>query len=171
MRFLALIGALAIIAAIAAGGYFFLGYYNVAATIEDPGFVNSALTRVRNASIARFADGQPPFRADDPAAITLGARRYAEAGCVNCHGAPGAQWAKFSEGLRPDPPDLKETAAARPIAEVFWIMKNGIRMTGMPSFSKAGLSDEQIWQIAAFVKKLPTVSEADYKTWSEAAPQ
>jgi mono/diheme cytochrome c family protein len=169
MRFLAVIGLLALIIAVAAASYFFLGFYNVAASGDDPDIVKSALIRVRNASIAKKAGGQPPFREDDAAAVSQGARRFAEAGCVSCHGAPGAQWAKFSEGLNPDPPDLTKTAAARPIAEVFWIVKNGIRMTGMPSFSKAGLPDDQIWQIAAFVKKLPTVSEADYKNWTTAA--
>ena len=107
MRFLALVGLLAILAAIAAGGYFLLGYYSVAATRDDPAFVDSTIARVRNASIARFAEGQPPFRVDDPAAVSLGARRYAEAGCINCHGAPGAPWAKFSEGPKPDPPEKR----------------------------------------------------------------
>jgi hypothetical protein len=39
-------------------------------------------------------------------------------------------------------------------------------MTGMPSFQLAGAKDEDIWSIAAFLKKLPTVSEADYKAWT-----
>jgi hypothetical protein len=38
-------------------------------------------------------------------------------------------------------------------------------MTGMPSFGKAGAREDELWQLAAFVKKLPVVSEADYKNW------
>jgi len=55
---------------------------------------------------------------------------------------------------------------------LFWVVKNGINMTGMPSFALAGAKDEDIWAIAAFLKKLPTVSEADYKAWTSppAAP-
>jgi hypothetical protein len=55
---------------------------------------------------------------------------------------------------------------------LFWVVKNGINMTGMPSFQLAGAKDEEIWAIAAFLKKLPTVSEADYKAWTSppAAP-
>jgi mono/diheme cytochrome c family protein len=49
-------------------------------------------------------------------------------------------------------------------------VKNGIKMTGMPSFGATGVSDKEIWSIAAFVKKLPTVSDADYKAWSTATP-
>ena len=39
-------------------------------------------------------------------------------------------------------------------------------MTGMPSFGKAGVADNEIWQIVSFVKALPKVSEADYKSWT-----
>ena len=42
-------------------------------------------------------------------------------------------------------------------------------MTGMPSFELAGVKDDEIWSIAAFVKKLPTVSDADYKSWTASA--
>jgi mono/diheme cytochrome c family protein len=49
------------------------------------------------------------------------------------------------------------------------VIKNGINMTGMPSFAQAGASDDDIWAIAAFVKKLPNVSDADYKTWTASA--
>jgi mono/diheme cytochrome c family protein len=170
MRILAVIGALAIILAVAAGVYFFGGFYNVAAAVDDPSIVKSALIQTRTASIARHENGddKPPFALDDQTVIQQGARDFANAGCVNCHGAPGAKWAKFSEGLNPDPPDLKDVAGERSAAGIFWVVKNGIRMTGMPSFGKAGLSDEQVWHIAAFVKAIPKVSDADYKAWTSA---
>jgi len=54
--------------------------------------------------------------------------------------------------------------------ELFWVVKNGIKMTGMPSFGSIGVPDAEIWSIVAFLKKLPTVSEADFKTWSTTTP-
>lgn len=165
MRLLALIGALAIIVVIAAGVFFLGGFFNVAATFEDPGVVNWALIQTRAASIQRHASGTPPVNLDDPQVIQAGARAFAQHGCVNCHGGPGVNWAKFSEGLNPDPPDLKDVAGLEP-AQLYWVIKNGIRMTGMPSFEKAGVSDQDIWQIVAFVKKLPNVPGADYKAWT-----
>lgn len=45
------------------------------------------------------------------------------------------------------------------------MIKNGINMTGMPSFGRVGADDKELWSIAAFVKKLPTVSDSDYKSW------
>lgn len=169
MRLLAFIGLLAIIGIILVGGYFFAGFFNVAATWEDPGPVASALGRVRMASIARRAHDSPPVPLDAPESVQNGARHYAKYGCVHCHGAPGVEWSKFSEGLNPGPPDLKEIANEREAPALFWVVKNGIRMTGMPSFGKAGVPDNEVWQIVAFVKKLPNVSDADFKSWTASA--
>jgi len=168
MRILAVIGALAIIVGIGAAVFFFGGFYSVAGTAEDPAVVTWALTRVRNASIDRHAHDQPPASINDPASVQAGAKKFAEHGCANCHGAPGVKWAKFSEGLHPDPPDLKDVVGEISPAQLFWVIKNGINMTGMPSFKLAGASDEDIWSIVAFLKKLPGVSEADYKAWTAA---
>jgi mono/diheme cytochrome c family protein len=166
MRLLAFIGALAIIVGIVAAGFFFLGFYNVAASEEDPKIVGWALPKVRDASIDRHsADLKPPMSLDDPAVVQAGARAFSQRGCFNCHGAPGVDWAKFSEGLHPDPPDLKDVAGDEP-RMIFWVIKNGINMTGMPSFGKIGADDKEIWSIVAFVKKIGSVKPEDYKAWS-----
>jgi mono/diheme cytochrome c family protein len=170
MRFLALIGALAIIVAIAAAVFFFGGFYSIAATEQDPGIVAWAIVHVRDASIAHHAADTPAGSLDDPAVIRAGAHAFATRGCVGCHGGPGAQWEKFSEGLNPAPPDLKDIVGDVAPRELFWVVKNGIKMTGMPSFGAAGVPDPEIWSIVAFLKKLPTVSDSDFKVWSAAAP-
>jgi len=158
MRILALIGALAIIVGVGAAVFFFGGYYSVAGTAEDPGIVRWALIQVRTASIDRHSVDQPPASVSNPASVQAGAKAFAAHGCANCHGAPGVNWAKFSEGLHPDPPDLKEIVDHRSPSQLFWVIKNGINMTGMPSFALAGAQDDDIWSITAFLKKLPTVS-------------
>jgi mono/diheme cytochrome c family protein len=166
MRFLAMIGGLAIVVAIGAAAFFFGGFYSVAGTAEDPAIVNWALVQVRTASIDRYAQDQPPASINDPASVQAGAKAFAAHGCTTCHGGPGVEWAKFSEGLHPDPPDLKEVVDHRSPAQLFWVVKHGINMTGMPSFALAGVKDDEIWSIVAFLKKLPGVSEADYKAWT-----
>jgi mono/diheme cytochrome c family protein len=166
MRVLAAIGALAIVVAIGCAVYFFGGFYSVAGTTEDPAAVSWVLTHVRTASIDRHAGDTPPASLNDAATVQAGAKAFATLGCVNCHGAPGVKWQKFSEGLHPDPPDLKDVAGELSPGQLFWVIKNGINMTGMPSFEQAGANDEDIWSIVAFVKKLPGVSEDDYKTWT-----
>ncbi len=167
MRILTLIGALAIIAAIGAAAFFFGGFYSVAENEDDPALVSWALATVRSSSVTRHATDQPPASLDDPATIKAGARAYATIGCVNCHGGPpDANWAKWSEGLKPVPADLKVMAKERTASQLFWAIKNGIKFTGMPSFGLAGAPDEQIWSIVAFIKSLPTTTDADYKAWT-----
>jgi len=166
MRFLALIGALAIVVAIGAAGYFFGGFYDVAATQEDPAVVKWALVQTRTASIARHATATAPRSLGEAGSVEAGARAFLARGCVHCHGAPGVTWSKFSEGLRPGPPGLADVVPRRSPAELFWVIKHGINMTGMPSFAAAGVPDAEIWQIVAFLQKLPGVKEADFKTWT-----
>jgi mono/diheme cytochrome c family protein len=166
MRVLAGIGALAIIVAVGAAVFFFGGYFSVAASEPDPGIVKWALTKVRAASIDHHARLAAPGNLDDPEIVRGGARAFSERGCTNCHGAPGVNWQKFSEGLNPDPPDLKDIAHERQPAQLFWVVKNGIKMTAMPSFGAIGADDKEIWSIVAFIRKLPNVSEADFKAWT-----
>ncbi len=166
IRLLAFIGLLAILGVIAAAIFFFGGYYSVAGTAADPEIVRWALVHIRDASIERHAKDKAPPELNDPATVRAGAQAYSTRGCVNCHGGPGVDWAKFSEGLHPDPPDLKEVANERAPQQLFWVIKNGINMTGMPSFGAIEMPDQEIWTIVAFVKKLPSVSDDDFKAWT-----
>jgi mono/diheme cytochrome c family protein len=170
VRLLGIIGLLAILTGIGAGVFFFGGYYNIAATEADSPPVAAALIRVRTASIDHHATARPPAGYDAPAMVQQGAVAFAARGCANCHGGPGVDWAKFSEGLNPGPPDLKEVAPKLSAREIFWVVKNGIRMTGMPSFGTIGAKDDEVWKITAFVKALPKVTPAEYAGWTAAKP-
>jgi mono/diheme cytochrome c family protein len=171
LKFLGLVGLLAILGGIGAAIFFFGGFFSVAANHPDPDIVNWALVRVRVASIARHATDQPPASLDDPALVRAGARAYSQRGCINCHGGPGLEPAQFSDGLNP-PPNLKKVVNDLLPQELFWVIKNGIKMTGMPSFGSVSppLPDQEIWSMVAFLKGLPSVSDADYKAWSAAPP-
>jgi hypothetical protein len=171
MRLLAVVGALAILIAIGAAIFFFGGFLDVAENVPNPAPIDWALAHVRAASVARHAAEAPPAPGDlsDSTRIKAGARAYATIGCVHCHGGPpDANWSKFSEGLMPIPADLKELAKTRTPAELFWAIKGGIKFTGMPSFGLASAPDDQLWSIVAFIKNLPSMSDADYKAWTAA---
>src|SRR5215469_18050063 len=142
MRILALIGVVAILVALGMAIFFFGGYYSVSGSAQNPQIVSSALVRVRQASITRHATDTPPMSLEDSSVIQAGARAFAARGCVNCHGGPGVKWAKFSEGLNPSPPDLKEVVGGLEARELFWVVKNGINMTGMPRFGETGVPDQ-----------------------------
>jgi hypothetical protein len=82
--------------------------------------------------------------------------------CAGCHGAPGKDPEAMGQGLNPPAPDLVEEAAELTPAELFWVTKNGIRMTGMPAWG-ATHDDESIWPVVAFMTRLPELDEAAYQ--------
>lgn len=83
--------------------------------------------------------------------------------CVSCHGAPGIPPSEIGRGLDPPPPDLQRTLrySEGDAARLFWIVKNGIRMTGMPAFA-ASRSDQELWGVVALTLQLPRLTGEQY---------
>ena len=143
-----------------AGAAIYAGIYDIAATAPHWRFSAWLLETARTRSIkAQAAAIQTPPGLDDPAKVILGVAHYA-AHCAVCHGAPGVPKGDIGQGLYPPPPDLAKTARLYTPAELFWIVKHGIKMTGMPA--RSDHSDEELWATVAFVEKLPGMSEQDY---------
>ena len=82
--------------------------------------------------------------------------------CEHCHGAPGINRREWAEGILPQPPHLVEAAAEWTPAEVFWLVKHGVKMTAMPAFGPTH-NDEALWNITAFVKQLPAMTKPQYE--------
>ncbi|MCL5097622.1 MAG: cytochrome c [Candidatus Omnitrophica bacterium] len=102
-----------------------------------------------------------------PAVLVTGLDYY-RANCVMCHGAPEVDTWDLAKGLNPSAPHLQSHGTQSfSDGELFWTVKQGVRMTGMPAF-KPTHSDEQIWIIVAFVRHLPSLS-ADEKAALRAA--
>ena len=140
--------------------FIYSGLYDVAATDPHWPVTRWVLETARVRSIKAYAAGiQAPAGLDDPAQILIGVEHFA-AHCAVCHGAPGVPKGDIGRGLYPPPPDLAKATQLYSPAELFWIVKNGIKMTGMPAWIDH--SDEELWAIVAFIKKLPGMSEQDY---------
>ena len=137
------------------------GVYDVAASTPDNGFVKAMLSRTSHSSIERRAEGIQVPRLDDPDMIKRGLIHYYEM-CVVCHGAPGMKPSEIAQGLNPYPPELAEKSEPDEAAEWFWIVKHGIKMTGMPAFGVTH-SDEEIWAMIAFLQKMPKLSPEEYQ--------
>lgn len=91
------------------------------------------------------------------AAISTGLDHYRE-NCVMCHGAPNVEAGELAKGLNPAAPELQShDTQGMSDGELFWTIKHGVRMTGMPAFEPTH-TDEQIWKIVAFVRHLPKLS-------------
>jgi mono/diheme cytochrome c family protein len=88
--------------------------------------------------------------------------------CVACHGAPGRMRNMAGRGMRPRPPDLAHATQKWDDASLFWIIKNGVNMTGMPAFGPTH-DDADIWNIVAFLKQLPATDAAAYQRLEQQA--
>jgi mono/diheme cytochrome c family protein len=142
-------------------GVVFSGAYNVAATDKHFDVVRWTFHTTMHRSVATRADeiSLPERISED--LIAEGARHY-DSTCIYCHGAPGQEPSEWSRGMRPEPPQLVEAAAHWSPEEIFWIVQNGFKMTGMPAFGSHHDSSE-IAAIAAFVSQLPDMPVEDYR--------
>jgi mono/diheme cytochrome c family protein len=159
--------AFALILLIAVGlGVTYSGAYNVGANVPDAGLVTWLLSTNMQRSVARQARSiTAPTQLTDQQALD-GLRIYKET-CVYCHGAPGKDPGDIGKGLNPEPPYLPDTVGRWNSAELFWIIKHGIKMTGMASYG-AVHKDDEIWNLVAFVQRLPTMTPEQYGQMEQA---
>lgn len=156
------VGAVAVLALLIVIGLtvVYTGAYNVAATDRHADLARWAFETTLHRSVeGRAADiAAPEIVPVDQ--IAAGAKIYAST-CFHCHGAPGAERPGWAEHMRPKPPHLTEAAPHWELREIFWIAKNGLKMTGMPAFG--GVHDDPaLWGVAAFVQHLPGMTPEDY---------
>ena len=141
-------------------GTIYSGLYDVAAVKQHTAPVYWALdTGLRNA-IKRNAQRVTAPRLDEARLLRRGFRLYRDS-CMQCHDAPGVAPAAFSNGLMPPPANLAQTALEWRAEEVYWVTRNGLKMTGMPAW-QFRYSDDDLWAIVAFVMHLPRLSSRDF---------
>jgi mono/diheme cytochrome c family protein len=153
-----------LILVLAAAGlaFIFSGFYDVAADTEHTNPVQWVLRTTQSRSVHRRAEQvRPPawMASPDPAVLRTGFEHYQEM-CVVCHGAPGTSLSEIGQGLNPPAPELSRHADEP--GENFWIIKHGIKMTGMPAFGVTH-DDDEIWAIVAFLQAMPKMTKEDYQ--------
>jgi len=150
-----------IVLTIAAVAVAFSGIYNVTANAPGIPPLEWLLATTSQNSIPVHAKGiQAPAQLTDQQA-RAGLKIYRET-CVYCHGAPGQDPGDIGKGLNPEAPYLPDISGALSTAELFWIIKNGIRMTGMASYGKVR-DDGEIWSLVAFVQRMQKMTPDEYK--------
>jgi cytochrome c553 len=92
--------------------------------------------------------------------VLLGAGHF-HSGCAYCHGAPGVPVSPIARAMLPPPPDLVTQMRPWRDRELFWIVKNGIKYTGMPAWADQQRDDE-VWALVAFLRRLPRLDERSY---------
>ena len=163
------IGVALMASAAVAGAFIYTGVYNIGADAPHWNFVYNTLDTLRERSITRAADGiEAPSDLDSPERIASGAGLYTEM-CTGCHLGPGVGPSEMSQGLYPQAPQLASAGLDHTPAEQFWAIKHGIKLSAMPAWGKTH-NDELIWNMVAFVRKLPKMSPEQYNTAIASAP-
>jgi mono/diheme cytochrome c family protein len=145
-----------------AAGAFWFGAYDISATdphlaptywLLDTGMKRSVRQRAAAITVPDLAQ---------PGQVQRGLALY-RWHCVQCHGAPGVAPEPFALGMTPAPANLAHTAREWPVADLFWVVKEGIKMTGMPAW-KYRMTEEDIWAVVAFLRALPKLSPEQYRS-------
>ena len=147
-------------------GYGLSGAFNVAATERDAPVLKWFLHQTFEASVARRSAALT-VSADltEIDRVRSGARSFA-AMCAGCHTPPGMTESPRTQGLNPKPPALAELAGHASAAQTFWVIKHGVRMSGMPAFGPTH-DDTALWDLTAFVGQAQELTAAYYQQWSK----
>lgn len=149
-----------------AAGVFWFGAYDISATdqhlaptywVLDTGMRRAVKSRAAAIAVPDLAEAQK---------IDQGLGLYRQH-CVQCHGAPGVAPQPFALGMTPAPANLAYTAREWPPAELFWVIREGIKMTGMPAW-KYRMSEAELWAVVAFLREMPRLSPGQYQAMKSA---
>jgi mono/diheme cytochrome c family protein len=145
-----------------------LGAYNFAADVPHTRLVVDLIDYARDRSVEERARDVKVPKLDDPKMIAAGADHYSRM-CTGCHLAPGMADNEMRPGMYPKPPILAAFPPDDP-AQQFWIVKHGLKMSGMPAWGVTH-SDQEIWAIAAFLQKLPSLTPEQYKAMTASSAE
>lgn len=148
------------------GAFVYSGTYPMGADTPHGKFSYWLLETLRERSIARASGDIRVPSLDDPDLLLSGGADYNDM-CAVCHLKPGTSKSDMSLGLYPVPPNLSQVShlelddqeAAR---RQFWIIKHGIKASGMPAWGPTH-DDERIWAMVAFMQRLPQLNAAQYQ--------
>jgi len=155
--------ATAALGAIAAFGFVKSGIYDVAASKPHTKFTEWLTHETMIHSVRSHAKGIEAPPTVSAAQVLSGFCIY-QTHCVACHGAAAVARQQWVNGVEPQPPYLVDAAHIWKPRELFWIVKNGIKMTGMPSW-RDSLSDREIWDVVAWLKASSQLPPQTYVRW------
>jgi thiosulfate dehydrogenase len=148
--------------------YFHSGKFAVGAD-NPPGTIERWLTNMAmDEHIERNAPNQPNPMQPNPQNLAAGARLYQQ-NCSSCHGGLVQRISPMHTKFNPPVPQLLNHIPGDPDPHLFWAVKHGLRLSGMPSWAGI-LNDDQIWQVVAFIKHSGNLPPEAQDAWLQAAP-
>jgi len=92
--------------------------------------------------------------------------------CASCHGNDGSGRTEIGQNLYPRALDMRLPATQDLTdGELYWIIENGIRLSGMPAWGAGGGNDADTWKLVHFIRRLKDLSAADLKVMESLNPR
>jgi mono/diheme cytochrome c family protein len=152
---------IAIAVAVSAWGYWFLTAHGFSAREQPSAFDNVLAMNLRRLATPPEAKNLKSPIPATPENIAEARDHFADH-CAICHGNDGIGKTQIGSGLYPPPPDLRQARTQNlGDGEVFYIIKNGIRFTGMPGWSH---EDDENWKLVLFIRHLPHLTEQEIES-------
>lgn len=146
------------VVALAVVGYIRFGFAEVRGDVPITHFESSLMRAGLHASIRREAPEMANPVAPTDENLIKGGKYYLDA-CAGCHGTPGKPFGSAGVGLIPRVPEFPVVGTELSEAQIFWVAKHGIRRSGMFA-NGVWAKDEYLWTLAAYLKRMSTVSQA-----------
>ncbi len=138
---------------------------------EQPSALEAFIARRvrRMATPASARDAKNPFSAT-PEIIEQAREHFADH-CASCHGNDGSGQTEIGRNLYPKPPDMRLPATQNlSDGEIYFIIHNGIRLTGMPAWGEPGKDDDS-WKLVLFIRHLPTMTSEEMNEMGRLNPK
>jgi mono/diheme cytochrome c family protein len=139
------------------------GIYDVGASRRHTRFTEWITHDTMINSVGARARGITPPAWTSSAQLVAGYCAY-ETHCVACHGADAVAREPWVGGMEPQPPYLLDVTREFTPSQLFWIVKNGIKMTGMPGWGSS-MSDRDIWNTVAWIEQTKKLPPQTYLRW------
>ena len=142
------------------GALLWAGWYHIGSTRQHLQLVHTVLEEGMRKSVQHHARDVAVPVLGAPAQLARGAVIYRDH-CAQCHGGPGFAQADYGKSMQPVPGPLVAATRRWQPRELYWITRNGIKMSGMPAW-EYHLSEEELWAVVAFMQTMPTLTPAAY---------
>jgi mono/diheme cytochrome c family protein len=169
-----LAGAIALVAAVAVGGLVFLKTSAQGFSARMQPSVLEALAAREARAMAWPANARERANpiADSPEVLAEARAHWADH-CAACHSNNGSGDAEMGKHMYPPAPDMRQADTQNLTdGELFYIIQNGIRLSGMPSWGSGASHDEQdSWKLVRFIRRLPTLTADEEREMRELNPK
>jgi mono/diheme cytochrome c family protein len=141
---------------------------------DEPGSIETYVAgRLRSMAVPRTMRDEKNPVTSNPEVLAAAMEHFADH-CAICHANDGSGKTLIGRGLYPKPPDMRLSATQNLTdGELYYIIENGIRFTGLPAFGEesAGMGDEESWALVAFIRHLPTMTAEEVEAMKKMNPK